>query len=84
MQGLTDPTTQQLIVFVGSPGAGKSTFYWHKLQPVGVERVNQDLLMKKPRCVAAADALLREGKSVAIGWFSGSRAGVWMLMIVKR
>ena len=33
-----------IVVFCGSPGAGKSTFYWNKLQPLGYERVNQDIL----------------------------------------
>ena len=33
-----------LVIFCGSPGAGKSTFYWDHLKPLGYERVNQDLL----------------------------------------
>lgn len=33
-----------LVLFVGSPGAGKSTYYWHRLKPLGYERVNQDIL----------------------------------------
>ena len=33
-----------LVLFVGSPGAGKSTFYWDHLLPLGYERVNQDTL----------------------------------------
>ena len=33
-----------IVVFCGSPGAGKSTFYWNNLQPLGYERVNQDTL----------------------------------------
>lgn len=33
-----------IIVLCGSPGAGKSTFYWTVLQPLGYERVNQDIL----------------------------------------
>lgn len=33
-----------IIVFCGSPAAGKSTFYWTTLKPLGYERVNQDIL----------------------------------------
>jgi bifunctional polynucleotide phosphatase/kinase len=35
---------QSIILFVGSPGSGKSTFYRQKLQPLGYERINQDTL----------------------------------------
>lgn len=35
---------QELVIFCGSPGAGKSTFYWRYLQPQGYERINQDTL----------------------------------------
>lgn len=34
----------ELIIFCGSPGAGKSTFYWNNMEPLGYERVNQDIL----------------------------------------
>jgi bifunctional polynucleotide phosphatase/kinase len=34
----------ELVIFCGSPGAGKSTFYWKYLKPLGYERVNQDIL----------------------------------------
>lgn len=37
-------TQQELVIFCGSPGAGKSSFYWRVLQPQGYERVNQDIL----------------------------------------
>lgn len=46
----TAPTTftkkhdLDIVLFCGSPGAGKSTFYWNVLKPVGYERVNQDTL----------------------------------------
>lgn len=36
--------SQELVIFCGSPGAGKSTFYWQKLKPLDYERINQDLL----------------------------------------
>lgn len=35
---------QELVIFCGSPGAGKSSFFWKHLQPQGFERVNQDIL----------------------------------------
>lgn len=33
-----------IILLCGSPGSGKSTFYWTNLKPLGYERVNQDTL----------------------------------------
>lgn len=36
--------TQDIVLHCGSPGAGKSTFFWKKLEPLGYERVNQDIL----------------------------------------
>ena len=35
---------QELVVFCGPPGAGKSTFFRTHLEPLGFERVNQDTL----------------------------------------
>ena len=35
---------QDLVIFCGSPGSGKSTYYWRVLKPLGYERVNQDIL----------------------------------------
>jgi bifunctional polynucleotide phosphatase/kinase len=36
--------SQDVVLHCGSPGAGKSTFFWKKLGPQGYERVNQDIL----------------------------------------
>ncbi|KAL2133750.1 hypothetical protein VTI74DRAFT_1732 [Chaetomium olivicolor] len=58
--------TQEMILFVGPPGAGKSTFYWKYLKPLGYERVNQDLLKSKDKCMRAATDFLQEGASVVI------------------
>lgn len=33
-----------VVVLCGSPGSGKSSFYWKSLKPLGYERVNQDIL----------------------------------------
>ena len=35
---------QEIVLFCGSPGAGKSTFYFKHLQPLGFQRINQDIL----------------------------------------
>jgi bifunctional polynucleotide phosphatase/kinase len=37
---------QELVVFCGPPGAGKSTYYFKYLKPLGFERVNQDTLKR--------------------------------------
>jgi len=54
---------------VGSPGAGKSTFYRRNLEPLGFERVNQDALKTKDKCLKVANSLLEDGKSVTVGEF---------------
>lgn len=40
-------------MFCGSPGAGKSTFYWTHLEPLGYERINQDILKSVRADIAA-------------------------------
>jgi hypothetical protein len=40
----TKPDAVDMVLFCGSPGAGKSSFYWRHFQPLGYERVNQDVL----------------------------------------
>ncbi|KAJ5084375.1 hypothetical protein NUU61_008954 [Penicillium alfredii] len=56
----------ELVIFCGSPGAGKSTFYWNHLKPLGYERVNQDILKSRPKCLKVAREHLEEKKSVAV------------------
>lgn len=46
-----------VVLFCGSPGAGKSTFYWHVLEPLGYQRVNQDIL-KTVNCPVPSLSLL--------------------------
>ncbi|KAK4145074.1 polynucleotide kinase 3 phosphatase-domain-containing protein [Dichotomopilus funicola] len=57
---------KEIILFVGSPGSGKSTFYWKYLKPLGYERVNQDLLKTKDKCFKVAAGLVDEGESVVV------------------
>ncbi|KAI3395319.1 hypothetical protein diail_1431 [Diaporthe ilicicola] len=55
-----------IVLFCGPPGAGKSTFFWRYLKPLGYERVNQDILKSKDKCFRAAKEHLEEGEPVAV------------------
>ncbi|KAL7776622.1 hypothetical protein CFE70_007040 [Pyrenophora teres f. teres 0-1] len=65
----TKPATPEIVLFCGCPGAGKSSFYWKHLQPLGYARVNQDTLKTREKCVKAATAFLQEGTSAVIGMY---------------
>ncbi|KAK4120461.1 PNK3P-domain-containing protein [Parathielavia appendiculata] len=67
--GLAKTNDQDIILFVGPPGAGKSTFYWKYLKPLGYERVNQDILKRFDKCFKAAANFLQEGDSVVLPRF---------------
>ena len=56
----------ELVILCGSPGAGKSSFYWARLKPLDFERVNQDLLKSRDRCIKVAKSFLDGGTSVAV------------------
>ena len=55
---------KEMVIFVGSPGAGKSTF-WQNYMPK-YHRVNRDTLKTKEKCYKVADEQLTKGNSVVI------------------
>ena len=58
---------KDLVLFCGSPGAGKSTYYWRHLQPLGYERVNQDTLKTRDKCMKVATQIIGDdGKGVVV------------------
>ncbi|CAD6939488.1 unnamed protein product [Tilletia controversa] len=55
-----------LILFVGPPGAGKTEFYQRHLQPWGYEWVNQDTLHNFDACKRAVKKHLEAGKGCVV------------------
>lgn len=62
----TQKHDRELVLFCGSPGAGKSTWYWTYLEPLGYMRVNQDILKSREKCMKIASQYLAQGKSVVV------------------
>ncbi|XP_028644737.1 bifunctional polynucleotide phosphatase/kinase isoform X2 [Grammomys surdaster] len=56
----------EVVVAVGFPGAGKSTFIQEHLVSAGYVHVNRDTLGSWQRCVSSCQAALRQGKQVVI------------------
>ncbi|CCD16756.1 unnamed protein product [Trypanosoma congolense IL3000] len=71
MLTLASPTTfhrdlQEMILFVGYPSCGKTTFFERFLKPHGYVHVNRDKLQTKERCISEATKSWNEGKSVVV------------------
>jgi bifunctional polynucleotide phosphatase/kinase len=63
---LVASTTQELVMFVGSPASGKSSFAQKHLVSKGYGYVNGDTLGSGAKCIKACRAFLAEGKSVVV------------------
>ncbi|TKS81367.1 Bifunctional polynucleotide phosphatase/kinase DNA 5'-kinase/3'-phosphatase [Collichthys lucidus] len=62
---LTSDKTE-VIVAVGFPASGKSTFFHTHVIPKGYAYVNRDTLGSWQNCVSACERALKEGRSVAV------------------
>jgi len=58
--------SQEMVLFVGYPAAGKSTFAKTHLIPKGYIHINRDTLKTQEKCQKVAASALDEGKSVVI------------------
>jgi bifunctional polynucleotide phosphatase/kinase len=63
----TKTSNLDIVLFCGSPGSGKSTYYRTQLLDFGYERINQDILKTRDKCLKVAESCLEQGKSVAVG-----------------
>ncbi|KAF7654164.1 hypothetical protein LDENG_00073250 [Lucifuga dentata] len=59
-------TKTEVIVAVGFPASGKSTFFHTHIIPKGYVYINRDTLGSWQNCVAASERALKEGRSVAV------------------
>jgi len=66
--------TQEMVICVGRPASGKSTFSKKYLVSKGYEHINRDTLKTKEKCHKIADEALSKGKSVVIDNTSPSAA----------
>jgi len=67
------PNEQTMFIFVGMPGAGKSTFYHKKLEQKGWMHAKEDIVKTENKLIKEVIEGLKEGKSVAVDGTNGSR-----------
>lgn len=59
--------SKEIVLFVGYPAMGKSTFYRKHFEPAGYIHVNQDTLRTRDKCLQAVEETLQDGKSCVVG-----------------
>jgi len=64
--GKITKTEQELVIMVGRPASGKSSFTTKHFVPAGYIRVNRDTLGTPAKCKKAMEAAFLEGNSVVI------------------
>ena len=57
----------ELVLFVGYPCLGKSSFYRSHFQQAGYRHVNQDILKRREKCIKVVKEALSAGESCVVG-----------------
>ncbi|KAF9567654.1 PNK3P-domain-containing protein [Agrocybe pediades] len=57
---------KEVVVFVGYPSLGKTTFFRKYFEPYGYVHINQDTLKTREKCVKAVEEALKAGKSCVV------------------
>ncbi|KAH8116055.1 PNK3P-domain-containing protein [Phellopilus nigrolimitatus] len=56
----------EIVIFVGSPASGKTTYYESVFLPAGYVHVNQDKLGSRAKCMKTAEEYVKKGVSCVI------------------
>ena len=57
----------EIVLFVGCPGLGKTSFYQRHFAPCGYVHVNQDTLKRRDKCIQLAEDAIRKSTSCVVG-----------------
>lgn len=60
-------TGPEIVLFVGSPALGKTSFYQKHFYPAGYVHVNQDTLKTRDKCLRAVEEAVEAGQSAVVG-----------------
>ena len=60
------PNHKEAMIFIGSPGSGKSNFCENNLTPKGYIRINQDTLKTRQKVIKCLEENLKAGNKVVI------------------
>ncbi|KAJ7750282.1 polynucleotide kinase 3 phosphatase-domain-containing protein [Mycena metata] len=63
---IPSPPVQELVLFVGYPCLGKTTFFRQYFEPAGYIHINQDTLKTRIKCVKAVQDALVAGKKCVV------------------
>ena len=61
----------EVVLFVGFPALGKSSFFHQHFKPADYVHINQDTLKSRDKCVKAVDASLAAGQGCVVGKIAG-------------
>lgn len=57
----------EIVLFVGYPSTGKTTFFNQHFAPAGYIHVNQDILKSRGKCLKVVDEAIVAGDSAVVG-----------------
>jgi len=64
-------TGKQLIIFIGAPGTGKSSFFLQHLKPLGYVQANQDALKTEAKVMKLVRSSMSSGKDICLDRTNG-------------